>query len=194
MIVLIDNYDSFTHNLEHLLRVDGEEVRTFRCDAITVEEVIALQPRRLVVSPGPGRPGDRGIAVPLVAAAARTRTPLLGVCLGHQAIAVAFGGTITEAPTLVHGKTDRIHHDGIGLFQSVPSPVEMMRYHSLVVDRTTLPASLEVNAWLDDRTIMGLRHRELPIAGIQFHPESFLSEAGPELVRTFMASTELSVS
>lgn len=194
MIVLIDNYDSFTHNLEHLLRGEGEDVVTLRCDTVSVDDVLARRPRCIVVSPGPGRPEDRGIAIDLVRAAAAERIPLLGVCLGHQAIALAFGGSMIEAPSLVHGKTSSIHHHQVGLFNGLETPLEMMRYHSLVVDRASLPDQLEPCAWLDDGTCMGLRHRWLPIMGIQFHPESFLSESGPRLVRAFVASTEIGVS
>ena len=194
MIVLIDNYDSFTHNLEHLLRAEGEEVVTYRCDTVSVDHVMAQQPRRIVISPGPGRPEERGIAIACVRAAERERVPLLGVCLGHQAIAMAFGGNVVRAPSLVHGKTSRIRHDNRGVFANIPNQVEMMRYHSLVVERASLPDVLEPCAWLDDGTLMGVRHKELPITGIQFHPESFLSAEGPALIRNFTASAEISVS
>ena len=192
MIVLIDNYDSFTFNLAHLLRASGEEVRTFRCDKINVRDILDQNPRRIVISPGPGRPGDRGIAVELVQRAAG-QVPLLGVCLGHQAIAVAFGGGLVRSPRLVHGKTSLVKHDGKGLFHDAPDTIKVMRYHSLVVDAATLPEELEVSAWLDDGTIMGLRHKTASIAGIQFHPESFLTPEGPAQVNAFLKGTEAAV-
>ena len=148
MIVLIDNYDSFTFNLAHLLRASGEEVRTFRCDTISVHDILSQAPRRIVISPGPGRPGDRGVAVELVRRAAG-RVPVLGVCLGHQAIAVAFGGRVVPSPQLVHGKTSVVRHDSKGIFSDVPDPIEVMRYHSFVVDNATLPEELEVSAVRD---------------------------------------------
>ena len=189
MIALLDNYDSFTWNLAHLLAQGDEEVCVWRCDKVTVAEIMAKEPRRIVISPGPGRPGDRGIALDLITSAAG-RIPLLGVCLGHQAMAVAYGGRIIQANTLVHGKTSPIHHDGRGLFRGLPDPIDVMRYHSLVVDRHGLPSELEVSATLEDGTIMGLRHKTLPLQGIQFHPESFLTPDGSRLVRSFLEERE----
>lgn len=191
MILVIDNYDSFTHNLVHLLAMHGEEVKVVRCDRLTVGEVLAARPRRLVLSPGPGRPGDRGIGEELV----RTAPPsvrLLGVCLGHQAIATASGGTLRSAMHPIHGKTSLIRHDGRGLFRGCRNPMSAMRYHSLVVDRSGLPDFLEVTAILDDDegTIMGLRHRHRPIEGIQFHPESFMTPEGATLIRNFLSEED----
>lgn len=188
MILVIDNYDSFTHNLVHLLREGGDVVEVWRNDRISVPEVLARQPDRVVISPGPGRPEDAGISISLIQALP-PEIPLLGVCLGHQALAQAEGGRIVRAPSLVHGKTSEIHHEGRGVFQGLPRPFPAMRYHSLAVDGATLPEALEVTAWLDDadRTIMGLRHRNRPHQGIQFHPESFLTPAGRRIVANFLA-------
>lgn len=187
MIVVLDNYDSFTHNLVHLLRLDGEDVRVFRNDEIAVEDVLAMHPRRLVISPGPGRPEVAGISVPLVQAAFG-RVPVLGVCLGHQAIGMALGGRVVRAPELVHGKARPVFHDGTGSFTGLASPTSAMRYHSLVLERSSLPPELVVHAWLDDadRTVMGVRHRELDVEGVQFHPESFMTPAGAHLVKNFL--------
>ena len=193
MIVLIDNYDSFTFNLAHLLRASGEEVRTFRCDTVSVNEVLEQNPRRIVISPGPGQPNDRGIAVELIRRATGL-VPVLGVCLGHQAIAVAFGGRLVPAPNLVHGKASIVQHDGKGVFRDAPDAIEVMRYHSLVVDRSTLPEVLEVSAWLDDGTVMAFRHKTAPVTGIQFHPESFLTPEGPTQVHVFLEGTGVAVS
>jgi anthranilate synthase component 2 len=186
MIFLLDNYDSFTHNLAHLLARSGEEVSVVRSDQIEVEEVLARNPRRIVISPGPGRPEDRGITLALVPAAARAGVPVLGVCLGHQGMAQAFGGSIIQARRIVHGKASPVFHDGRGPFRGVPSPFLAMRYHSLVVDGSSLPRIFVVSAWLEDGTIMGIRHSELPLEGIQFHPESFLTPLGPRLIDNFL--------
>jgi anthranilate synthase component 2 len=186
MILLIDNYDSFTWNLVHLIGGLGAEVAVHRNDTLDVQAAMALRPSAIVLSPGPCDPDRAGICLPLTLAAAETGTPLLGVCLGHQTIGQAFGGRVVRAPVIVHGKTDAIHHEGRGLFAGLPSPIRATRYHSLVVAREGLPAALEVTAWTADGIIMGLRHRERPIEGVQFHPESIASEHGAAMVRTFL--------
>ena len=186
MLLLIDNYDSFTYNLVHYFGELGAEVVVRRNDALDVQQAMALNPAAIILSPGPCDPDQAGICLPLIAAAAETRTPLLGVCLGHQAIGQAFGGKVVRASEIVHGKMGRIHHAGRGMFAGLPSPFAATRYHSLIVDRPSLPDSLEVTAWLDDGMIMGLRHRTLPIEGVQFHPESIASEHGHALLRGFL--------
>ncbi len=186
MLLLIDNYDSFTYNLVHYLGELGAEVKVVRNDALAVQAAMGLSPQAIVLSPGPCDPDQAGICLPLTLAAAETRTPLLGVCLGHQTIGQAFGGKVVRAPEIVHGKMGIIHHAGQGLFAGLPSPFEATRYHSLVVDRATLPEVLEITAWTEDGTIMGLRHRALPIEGVQFHPESIASQHGHKMLRTFL--------
>jgi anthranilate synthase component II len=186
MLLLIDNYDSFTWNLVHYLGELGAEVVVRRNDALDVQEAMAMRPAGIVLSPGPCNPDAAGICLPLTLAAAETGTPLLGVCLGHQTIGQAFGGRVVRAPHIVHGKLGTMHHEGRGVFAGLPSPFAATRYHSLVVDRATLPDTLEVTAWLEDGTIMGLRHRTLPIEGVQFHPESIASEHGHRMLRTFL--------
>ncbi len=186
MLLLIDNYDSFTYNLVHYLGELGARVEVRRNDALNVQEAMALRPEGIVLSPGPCDPDRAGICLALTEAAAETGTPLLGVCLGHQTIGQAFGGTVTRHSQIVHGKTDSMTHDGTGVFAGLPSPLIATRYHSLVVDRATLPDSLIVNAELSDGTIMGLRHRDLPIHGVQFHPESIASEHGHALLDNFL--------
>ncbi len=186
MLLLIDNYDSFTYNLVHYLGELGADVVVHRNDALNVQEAMALKPSAIVLSPGPCDPDQAGICLALTAAAAETRTPLLGVCLGHQTIGQAFGGKVVRCHEIVHGKMGLMHHAGKGIFAGLPSPFQATRYHSLVVDRATLPDCLEVTAWLEDGTIMGLRHRELPIEGVQFHPESIASEHGHRMLRTFL--------
>ena len=186
MLLLIDNYDSFTWNLVHYLGELGAEVRVVRNDALNVQEAMALRPEAIVLSPGPCDPGQAGICLPLTAAAAEARIPLLGVCLGHQAIGQAFGGDVVRCHEIVHGKMGTMHHRGQGVFARLPSPFQATRYHSLIVDRATLPDCLEVTAWLEDGTIMGLRHRDRPIEGVQFHPESIASEHGHALLRNFL--------
>lgn len=186
MMLLIDNYDSFTYNLVHYLGELGADVVVHRNDALNVQEAMALKPSAIVLSPGPCDPDQAGICLALTAAAAETRTPLLGVCLGHQTIGQAFGGKVVRCHEIVHGKMGLMHHAGKGIFAGLPSPFQATRYHSLVVDRATLPDCLEVTAWLEDGTIMGLRHRELPIEGVQFHPESIASEHGHRMLRTFL--------
>lgn len=191
MLLLIDNYDSFTYNLVHFLGELGAEVKVVRNDKIEVQEAIALRPEAIVLSPGPGVPQEAGICVPLTKAAFTAKVPLLGVCLGHQTIGEAFGGVVQRHSEIVHGKMGQIHHEGAGVFAGLPSPFAATRYHSLVVDRDNLPESLEVTAWLEDGTIMGLRHREKPIQGVQFHPESIASEHGHALLRNFLDSLKV---
>jgi anthranilate synthase/aminodeoxychorismate synthase-like glutamine amidotransferase len=185
--LLIDNYDSFTYNLFHYLGELGAEVEVVRNDALSAEQALALDPRGIVLSPGPCTPNEAGICLDVIALAAAKRVPLLGVCLGHQAIGQAFGGEVVRAPTPVHGKTGQMYHNGTSLFAGLPSPYLATRYHSLVVKRESLPAALEVTAWTDDGLIMGLAHKELPIAGVQFHPESIASEHGHALLRNFLS-------
>jgi len=186
MLLLIDNYDSFTYNLVHYLGELGADVVVRRNDALDVQAAMALQPEAIVLSPGPCDPAQAGICLALTAAAAETRTPLLGVCLGHQTIGQAFGGKVVRCHEIVHGKMGVMHHAGQGVFAGLPSPFRATRYHSLVVERQTLPDCLEVTAWLEDGTIMGLRHRELPIEGVQFHPESIASEHGHQILCNFL--------
>ena len=185
MLIVIDNYDSFTWNLVHYLGELGAECRVFRNDAISVEEVLALHPDGIVLSPGPGYPQSAGICLELVEKAAET-VPMLGVCLGHQAIGQAFGGRIVRAPKLMHGKLSAIRHEGDGLFQGLPQGFEATRYHSLAVERESLPEALQVNAETDQGVIMGMAHRERPIFGVQFHPESIASEHGHALLANFL--------
>ena len=185
MILVIDNYDSFTYNLYQYLGELGAQTRVVRNDEISVEEALALGPARILISPGPGTPDQAGISVDLIRQAAG-RIPLLGVCLGHQALGQAFGARIRRAPILMHGKTSEIRHDGRTIFAGLPEPFTATRYHSLVVVRDTLPDCLEVSAWTDDGTIMALRHRQLPLEGVQFHPESILTATGKALLRNFL--------
>jgi anthranilate synthase component 2 len=186
MILLIDNYDSFTYNLVHYLGELGAEVVVRRNDALDVQQAMALKPEGIVLSPGPCDPDQAGICLPLSLAAGELGVPLLGVCLGHQTIGQAFGGKVVRAREIVHGKTDLIHHSGKGVFRGLPSPIRGTRYHSLVVERESLPDVLEVTAWLEDGTIMGLRHRTRPIEGVQFHPESIRSEHGHAMLQNFL--------
>ncbi|MFU8899555.1 MAG: anthranilate synthase component II [Roseinatronobacter sp.] len=186
MLLLIDNYDSFTYNLVHYLGELGAEVMVRRNDALDVQAALALNPSAIVLSPGPCDPDQAGICLPLTLAAAEARVPLLGVCLGHQTIGQAFGGRVIRAPQIVHGKLGEMHHAGVGVFKGLPSPLMATRYHSLVVERETLPECLEVTSWLEDGLIMGLRHRDLPIEGVQFHPESIRSEHGHAMLRNFL--------
>ena len=183
MILLIDNYDSFTYNLAHLLEELGAEVKVVRNDKIDADEAERLAPSHLVISPGPGRPENAGVSLEIVERLG-PKVPTLGVCLGHQAIIEAFGGEVGQAQRLVHGKASPIHHDGRGLFHGLPHPLEGGRYHSLAAVR--VPDALEVSATTDDGEVMAVRHRELPIDGIQFHPESVLTPLGPELARSFL--------
>jgi anthranilate synthase component 2 len=187
MVLLLDNYDSFTFNLVQCLAELGASVEVRRNDAITVEEAIAMAPQRLVISPGPGRPAEAGISIELMRGLAG-RCPILGVCLGHQAIGELFGGRVVRAPAPRHGKTSPIEHDGRGLFAGLPSALEVGRYHSLVVEESTWPAELEIAARsADDGLVMGLRHRSLSIHGVQFHPESILTKEGRAILRNFLA-------
>jgi len=185
MILLIDNYDSFTFNLYHFLGDLGAVVEVRRNDALSAAEAIALRPEAIVLSPGPCTPTEAGICLELIRAAAG-RVPLLGVCLGHQAIGQAFGGTVTRAPEPVHGKVRDVHHAGTDVFAGLPSPFRATRYHSLVVDRATLPNELAVTAWTEDGLVMGAAHHALPVWGVQFHPESIASAHGHDLLRNFL--------
>lgn len=185
MILLLDNYDSFTYNLYQYLVELGAEVTVYRNDAIDVADVLRLHPDGIVISPGPCTPREAGISVPLIRAVAG-HIPVLGVCLGHQAIAEAFGGRVVRAPSLMHGKTSQVYHDGSGVFTGLPSPFTAIRYHSLVVEAETLPAELCVSARSDDGVIMGIRHHQYPIEGVQFHPESILTEHGKALLANFL--------
>jgi anthranilate synthase component 2 len=184
-VLLVDNYDSFTYNLYQYLGELGAEVRVVRNDEITAEAAIALRPDRIVISPGPGTPDQAGITLDLILRAAG-RIPLLGVCLGHQALGQAFGGRVRRAPKLMHGKTSEIHHDGRTVFSGLADPFTATRYHSLIVERDSVPESLEVSAWTDDGIVMGLRHRQHALEGVQFHPESILTTVGKDLLRNFL--------
>ncbi|SMC91920.1 anthranilate synthase component II [Primorskyibacter flagellatus] len=186
MLMLIDNYDSFTYNLVHYLGELGADVKVWRNDALDVQQAMALKPAGILLSPGPGTPDQAGICLSMVLAAAETRTPLMGVCLGHQSIGQAFGGQVVRCHEIVHGKMGAMQHAGKGVFAGLPSPFDATRYHSLVVDRDTLPDALEITAELEDGTIMGLQHKTLPIHGVQFHPESIASEHGHALLQNFV--------
>lgn len=188
MLLLIDNYDSFTYNLVHYLGELGADVEVRRNDQLDVQQALGLHPEAVVLSPGPCDPEAAGICLPLTLAAAETDMPLLGVCLGHQTIGQAFGGQVVRCHEIVHGKMGTVHHNGQGIFRGLPSPFLATRYHSLVVDRDSLPPELEVTAWLEDGTIMGLRHRTKLIEGVQFHPESIASEHGHQLLKNFLES------
>jgi len=185
MLLMIDNYDSFTYNLVQYLGQLGEQVAVYRNDRITLEEIEILAPERIVVSPGPCTPLEAGISVPAIRHFAG-RIPILGVCLGHQAIGAAFGGNVVRSGYLMHGKTSPIHHDGKGLFKGLPNPFEATRYHSLIVERSTLPECLEITAWVEEGEIMGMQHKELPLWGVQFHPESILTVNGMDILRNFL--------
>ncbi|MGB7540601.1 MAG: aminodeoxychorismate/anthranilate synthase component II [Burkholderiales bacterium] len=185
MLLMIDNYDSFTYNLVQYLGELGAGVKVVRNDEITLEEAAALAPAHIVISPGPCSPGEAGISVPLIRAFGG-KVPILGVCLGHQAIGQAYGGKVVHAHTLMHGKTSPIEHAGQGVFARLPSPFIATRYHSLAIERASLPDCLEVTAWTADGEIMGVRHREFPVEGVQFHPESFLTEHGHALLKNFL--------
>ncbi|WP_448534258.1 anthranilate synthase component II [Parathermosynechococcus lividus] len=196
MIIVIDNYDSFTYNLVQYLGELATEfavaadLRVFRNDKITLADIETLAPDGIVISPGPGRPADAGISEAVIRAYA-PKCPMLGVCLGHQAIGEVFGGTITLAPTLMHGKTSDIYHAGVGVFEGLAQPFTATRYHSLVIDRETCPDVLEITAWTADNLIMGVRHRQYPtLEGVQFHPESILTRCGKDLLRNFLATVD----
>ena len=184
-LLMIDNYDSFTYNLVQYLGELGQDVHVVRNDEIALEQVAALKPRHIVISPGPCTPNEAGISVPLIHEFGG-KIPMLGVCLGHQSIGQAFGGRIVHAKQLMHGKTSLIRHKNEGVFQDLPDPYTATRYHSLVIERETLPDCLEITAWTEDGEIMGVRHKTLPIEGVQFHPESILTEHGHELLNNFL--------
>jgi anthranilate synthase component 2 len=187
MLLMIDNYDSFTYNLVQYFGELGEDVRVFRNDQITLDAIAALAPAYIVISPGPCTPNEAGISVPLIKRYAGD-VPILGVCLGHQAIGQAFGGRIVHAKSVMHGKTSAIRHEGEGVFAGLATPLTATRYHSLVIERASLPECLQVTAWSDDGEIMGVRHRDVAVEGVQFHPESILTEAGHDLLRNFLRS------
>lgn len=185
MLLMIDNYDSFTYNLVQYLGELGEDVQVFRNDQITISRIEDLSPERIVISPGPCTPNEAGISVEVISHFSG-KLPILGVCLGHQSIGQAFGGRIVHAKELMHGKTSLIHHDDQGIFFGLPNPFEATRYHSLVIDRDGLPECLKITAWTDDGEIMGIRHNELVVEGVQFHPESILTKRGHDLLRNFL--------
>jgi len=185
MLLMIDNYDSFTYNLVQYLGELGEEVRVVRNDELSVDDIGRLAPARIVISPGPCTPNEAGVSLATIARFAG-RIPILGVCLGHQAIGQAFGGRVVHAKTLMHGKVSPIHHAGKGVFRGLPSPFNATRYHSLAVERESCPADLEITAWTEDGEIMGIRHRSMAVEGVQFHPESILTEHGHALLRNFL--------
>ncbi|MBT5856651.1 aminodeoxychorismate/anthranilate synthase component II [bacterium] len=185
MLLMIDNYDSFTYNLVQYFGELGQDPEVFRNDAITVDEIRAKNPSHIVISPGPGRPADAGITKDVIREFAG-KTPILGVCLGHQAIGEVFGAKVTYAPSIMHGKTSMITHDGKGVFQGLESPIEVTRYHSLVLDPASLPDTLEVTSQTDDGIVMGVRHKELSVEGVQFHPESILTKLGKDMIKNFV--------
>ncbi len=197
MLVVIDNYDSFTYNLVQYLgelAVDfpvASDIRVFRNDKISIDEIRTLKPDGIVISPGPGRPEDAGISLDLIHELG-ANLPILGVCLGHQSIGQIFGGNIVSAPELMHGKTSQVSHNGVGVFRGIENPMTATRYHSLIIDRDTCPDVLEITAWIDDGTIMGVRHRNYPhIEGVQFHPESVLTTSGKQLLRNFLEQLQV---
>jgi len=185
MILVIDNYDSFTYNLVHYLNELGAQTQVWRNDALTVQDALALHPQAILLSPGPCTPNEAGICLPLLRAAP-PETPILGVCLGHQAMGQAYGGEVHRAKSLMHGKTSLIHHEGRGLFRGLPNPFTAARYHSLSIPRETFPDQLEITAWTEDGEIMGLQHRTRPVFGVQFHPESIATEGGHQLLQNFL--------
>jgi anthranilate synthase/aminodeoxychorismate synthase-like glutamine amidotransferase len=185
VILMIDNYDSFTYNLVQYLGVLGSEVEVHRNDKITLDEIESMKPERIVISPGPGTPQSAGITISMIERF-HPKVPILGVCLGHQAIGAAFGGRVLHAARIMHGKTSEISHDSKGVFSDLPDPITATRYHSLAVERESLPSCLEVSAEAEDGEIMGLRHRQYPVEGIQFHPESILTKEGMNILRNFL--------
>lgn len=192
MLLMIDNYDSFTYNLVQYLGELGADVRVFRNDQVTVEQIGELAPEKIVISPGPCTPNEAGVSIAAIQAFAG-KVPILGVCLGHQSIGQAFGGKIVHARSIMHGKTSMIHHNNVGVFSGLPDPFEATRYHSLVIEKESLPDCLEVTAWTEDSDIgvdeiMGVRHKTLPIEGVQFHPESILTRSGHDMLRNFLNS------
>ena len=186
MILLIDNYDSFTYNLVQMLEHMNQEVKVFRNDQIDIVSIEKLDPSALVISPGPGTPAQAGISVEAIRYFG-PRVPVLGVCLGHQSVAEAYGGKVVRADRIMHGKTSFIFHDGRSIYQEIPKPFEAVRYHSLIVERASLPDRLEVSAWTEEGEIMGIRHRDYPVEGVQYHPESILTNEGPNLLKTFIS-------
>lgn len=196
MIIVIDNYDSFTYNLVQYLGELGTEfpvardIQVYRNDQISLDQIRQLQPAGIVISPGPGRPDDAGISLQIIEQLG-ANVPILGVCLGHQSIGQVFGGNIVSAPELMHGKTSQVMHTGVGVFRGLDNPMTATRYHSLVIDKQTCPQVLEITAWVEDGTIMGVRHKEYPhVEGVQFHPESVLTDLGKQLLRNFLAQLE----
>jgi anthranilate synthase component 2 len=190
MILIIDNYDSFTYNLVHIVAEHTDDYKVIRNDELTVEEVRELNPDKILISPGPGRPADAGITEPIIKDLGHEK-PILGVCLGHQAIGEVFGGKVIHAPKLMHGKTSAIHHDGKSIFRNIPDNFTATRYHSLVLDPDQIPDELEVTARSDDNVIMGLRHCEYPLEGIQFHPESILTTEGPNIIKNWLLEADI---
>lgn len=186
MLLMIDNYDSFTYNLVQYLGELGQDVRVYRNDKLALADIEKLAPDRIVISPGPCTPNEAGISIETIRTFAG-RIPILGVCLGHQSIGAAFGGNVIRAPYLMHGKTSLIHHDGKTIFTGLPNPFEATRYHSLIVERNSIPSCFEISAWTDDNIIMGLRHKNFAVEGVQFHPESILTGAGKDLLRNFIS-------
>jgi anthranilate synthase component II len=200
MILVIDNYDSFTYNLVQYLGELGQEltvaadIQVYRNDRITIAEIESLKPDGILISPGPGRPEDAGITLDIIAKLG-VNYPILGVCLGHQSIGQVFGGNVVAAPILMHGKTSAVYHNGTGVFAGLNNPFTATRYHSLIIDRATCPDCLEINAWVEDGTIMGVRHRDYPhVEGVQFHPESILTDSGKQLLRNFLVSLKSKVA
>ena len=189
MLLMIDNYDSFTYNLVQYLAEIGQEVEVVRNDKISIEEINKLNPRYIVISPGPCTPNEAGISLELIEAF-KGKIPILGVCLGHQSIGQAFGGKIVHAQTIMHGKTSKISHNNKGVFRGIKNPFIATRYHSLVIEKQTLPNCFDITAWTDDNEIMGIKHKELAIEGVQFHPESILSEYGHDLLKNFLDQNE----
>jgi len=185
MLLMIDNYDSFTYNLVQYLGELGQDLQVYRNNKITIAEIEKMAPERIVISPGPCTPTEAGISIDVIKHFAG-KVPILGVCLGHQSIGEAFGGDVIRAPYLMHGKTSMIHHDGRTVFAGLPNPFEATRYHSLIIKRETMPAVLEVSAWTDDGVVMGVRHKRLKVEGVQFHPESILTNVGKDLLRNFL--------
>jgi anthranilate synthase/aminodeoxychorismate synthase-like glutamine amidotransferase len=185
MLLMIDNYDSFTYNLVQYLGELGQDLKVYRNNKITIAEIEQMRPERIVISPGPCTPKEAGISIDLIQHYAG-KLPVLGVCLGHQSIGEAFGGDVIRAPYLMHGKTSLIHHDGKTIFSGLPNPFVATRYHSLIIKRDTLPRSLEISAWTEDGIIMGVRHKEFKVEGVQFHPESILTSVGKDILRNFL--------
>lgn len=192
MLLMIDNYDSFTYNLVQYFGELGQQVKVYRNDEITVEQIGLMKPDYLVISPGPCSPAEAGISVPAIREFAG-KIPILGVCLGHQSIGAAFGGKIVHAQRLMHGKTSPVHHNDVGVFRGLPNPLTCTRYHSLAIERASLPECLEVTAWTEDGEIMGVRHKTLAVEGVQFHPESILTEHGHDLLKNFLEQTRETV-